>query len=111
MLDEIPSGPLVKPLVVSQTTLPRERFQSVARRIAEIAPDAEILAHSHLDDGFAGIFLDMASALGMVLIEKHVVEGLIGQFYLAILVARLVGMQMASPPPEELPRRGTGEAS
>jgi methylmalonyl-CoA mutase cobalamin-binding subunit len=42
------------------------------------AQDAEILAHSNLDDGFAGIFLDMASALGMVLIEKHVVEGLIG---------------------------------
>jgi voltage-gated potassium channel len=40
-----------------------------------------------------------------------VVEGLIGQFYLAILVARLVGMQMANPPAEELPRRGTGEAS
>ncbi|MBY0278254.1 hypothetical protein K2Z84_23245 [Candidatus Binatia bacterium] len=40
-----------------------------------------------------------------------VVEGLIGQFYLAILVARLVGMQMANPPPEELPNRGTGEAS
>ena len=37
------------------------------------AQDAEILAHSNLDDGFAGIFLDMASALGMVLIEKHVV--------------------------------------
>ncbi len=42
VLDEIPSGPLVKPLVVSQTTLPREQFQSVARRIVEIAPDAEI---------------------------------------------------------------------
>lgn len=42
------------------------------------AQDAEILAHSNLDDGFAGLFLDMASALGMVLIEKHVVEGLIG---------------------------------
>ncbi len=40
-----------------------------------------------------------------------VVEGLIGQFYLAILVARLVAMQMANPPEEELPRRGTGEAS
>ena len=42
------------------------------------AQDAEILAHSNLDDGFAGLFLDMASALGMVLIEKHIVEGLIG---------------------------------
>ena len=42
------------------------------------AQDAEILANSNLDGGFACIFLDMASALGMVLIEKHVVEGLIG---------------------------------
>jgi voltage-gated potassium channel len=40
-----------------------------------------------------------------------VVEGLIGQFYLAILVARLVGMQMASPPADVPPDRGTGEAS
>lgn len=40
-----------------------------------------------------------------------VIEGLIGQFYLAILVARLVAMQMANPPAEELPSRGTGEAS
>ena len=40
-----------------------------------------------------------------------VVEGLIGQFYLAILVARLVAMQMASPPGDPPPQRGTGEAS
>jgi len=42
------------------------------------AQDAEILVHSNLDDGFAGLFIDMACALGMVLIEKHIVEGLIG---------------------------------
>jgi len=42
VLDEIPPGPLIRPLVVSQTTLPRERFQSVSQRISEIAPDAEI---------------------------------------------------------------------
>lgn len=42
------------------------------------AQEAEILVHSNLDDGFAGLFLDMASALGMVLIEKHIVEDLIG---------------------------------
>lgn len=40
-----------------------------------------------------------------------VIQGLVGQFYLAILVARLVAMQMANPPAEDLPRRGTGEAS
>lgn len=42
------------------------------------AQEAEILVHSNLDDGFAGLFLDMACALGMVIIEKHIVEGLIG---------------------------------
>jgi methylmalonyl-CoA mutase cobalamin-binding subunit len=42
------------------------------------AQDAEILVHSNLDDGFAGLFIDMACALGMVLLEKHIVETLIG---------------------------------
>lgn len=42
------------------------------------AQEADILVHSNLDDGFAGLFLDMTSALGMVLIEKHIVEDLIG---------------------------------
>ncbi|MBZ9772875.1 cobalamin B12-binding domain-containing protein [Mesorhizobium sp. CO1-1-8] len=42
------------------------------------AQDTEILVHSNLDDGFAGLFIDMACALGMVLIEKHIVEKLIG---------------------------------
>ncbi|WP_075222918.1 cobalamin-dependent protein [Acuticoccus yangtzensis] len=42
------------------------------------AQDAEILVHSNLDDGFAGLFMDMASAVGMVIVEKHIVEDLIG---------------------------------
>jgi methylmalonyl-CoA mutase cobalamin-binding subunit len=42
------------------------------------AQEAEILVHSNLDDGFAGLFRDMASALGMALIEKHIVEDLVG---------------------------------
>ncbi|MEB8386008.1 cobalamin-dependent protein [Rhodobacteraceae bacterium KMM 6894] len=42
------------------------------------AQDADILVHSNLDDGFAGLFLDMASALGMVVIEKYIIEDLIG---------------------------------
>jgi methylmalonyl-CoA mutase cobalamin-binding subunit len=42
------------------------------------AQDVEILVHSNLDDGFAGLFADMSATLGMVLIEKHVVETLIG---------------------------------
>lgn len=42
------------------------------------AQPIEILVHSNLDDGFAGLFSDMSSALGMVLIEKYIVEKLIG---------------------------------
>ncbi|WP_029351040.1 cobalamin-dependent protein [Bosea sp. 117] len=42
------------------------------------AQPVEILVHSNLDDGFAGLFADMASALGMVIVEKHIVETLIG---------------------------------
>ncbi|MFX0540601.1 cobalamin-dependent protein [Roseovarius sp. S4756] len=42
------------------------------------AQEAEILVHSNLDDGFAGLFIDMTSAFGMALIEKHIVEDLIG---------------------------------
>ncbi|QEW25628.1 cobalamin-dependent protein [Roseovarius indicus] len=42
------------------------------------AQDSEILVHSNLDDGFAGLFLDVTSAFGMMLIEKHIVEDLIG---------------------------------
>lgn len=42
------------------------------------AQEAGVLVHSNLDDGFAGLFLDMVSALGMVLIERHIVEDLIG---------------------------------
>ena len=42
------------------------------------AQDEEILVHSNLDDGFAGLFIDMACALGMVLVEKYIVDDLIG---------------------------------
>lgn len=42
------------------------------------AQPVEVLVHSNLDDGFAGLFADMSSALGMVLVEKHIVEALIG---------------------------------
>ena len=42
------------------------------------AQDVEVLVHSNLDDGFAGLFADVSSALGMVLVEKYIVEDLIG---------------------------------
>ncbi len=40
--------------------------------------EVEILVHSNLDDGFAATLSDLASALGAALIEKHVVEALVG---------------------------------
>lgn len=40
--------------------------------------EAEVLVHSNLDDGFAATLSDLASALGAALIEKYIVEELIG---------------------------------
>lgn len=42
------------------------------------AQEVEILVHSNLDDGFAALFTDLASSLGAVLLEKYIVEDLIG---------------------------------
>jgi len=42
------------------------------------AQPAQVLVHSNLDDGFAGLFTDLTSAFGMALIERHIVEDLIG---------------------------------
>ncbi len=43
-----------------------------------VAQDVEVLIHSNLDDGFAAMFMDLSSCLGMVLIEKWIIEDLIG---------------------------------
>jgi methylmalonyl-CoA mutase cobalamin-binding subunit len=42
------------------------------------AQKTEVLIHSNLDDGFASWFSDLASALGAAMIERYVVEELIG---------------------------------
>lgn len=42
------------------------------------AQPVEVLVHSNLDDGFAGLFTDISSVLGLVLLEKHIIEGLLG---------------------------------
>ncbi len=42
------------------------------------AQPVRVLVQSNLDDGFAAQFTDLASCLGMVLIERHIVTGLIG---------------------------------
>ncbi len=42
------------------------------------AHPSEIIVHSNLDDGFAALFCDLASAYGAALIEAHIVEILLG---------------------------------
>ena len=42
------------------------------------AQDAPVLIHSNLDDGFAARFSDLNCALGAVLLERHIVEDLLG---------------------------------
>ncbi len=40
--------------------------------------EVEILVHSNLDDGFAALFCDLSCCLGAVLLEKYIVNDLIG---------------------------------
>jgi len=42
------------------------------------AHPAEIIVHSNLDDGFAAAFTDLGSSYGMVLIERYIIEELVG---------------------------------
>ncbi|MCP4898015.1 MAG: cobalamin B12-binding domain-containing protein [bacterium] len=42
------------------------------------AQPVEVLIHSNLDDGFAALFRDMACGIGAVIIERYVVEELLG---------------------------------
>lgn len=41
------------------------------------AQPVPVIVHSNLDDGFAAQFTDLASCLGMILIERHIITGLI----------------------------------
>jgi methylmalonyl-CoA mutase cobalamin-binding domain/chain len=42
------------------------------------AQPVEVLIHSNLDDGFAAMFTDLACGIGAVLIERFIVEDLVG---------------------------------
>ncbi len=42
------------------------------------AQPVEVLIHSNLDDGFASLFTDLACGIGTVLIERYIVEDLVG---------------------------------
>jgi len=52
--------------------------ESVKAIALAAAQPVEVLVHSNLDDGFAALFADLACTLGAVLIEKHIVEALLG---------------------------------
>ncbi len=43
-----------------------------------VSQPTEILIHSNIDDGFAALFTDLSSSLGAVLLEKYIVDDLIG---------------------------------
>jgi methylmalonyl-CoA mutase cobalamin-binding subunit len=44
-----------------------------------IAAQAQpVMVHSNIDDGFAAQFTDLANALGMILVERDIVQGLVG---------------------------------
>jgi methylmalonyl-CoA mutase cobalamin-binding subunit len=42
---------------------------------AQVVP---VMVHSNIDDGFAAQFTDLANALGMILVERDIVTGLVG---------------------------------
>lgn len=42
------------------------------------AQPVEIMIHSNLDDGFAALFCDMSCSIGAVLMERYIIEDLIG---------------------------------
>ncbi len=60
----------------------REDSETTAATVKALALAAAqpepILIHSNLDDGFAALFTDLACAFGAVLLERHIVEELIG---------------------------------
>ena len=45
------------------------------------AQPVSVLVHSNLDDGFAAVFKDLTSAIGMAMVEKYIVSDLIGAKY------------------------------
>lgn len=52
---------------------------STVRALGLIAAQAvPVMVHSNIDDGFAAQFTDLANALGMILVERDIVTGLVG---------------------------------
>ncbi|MFX0113096.1 MAG: cobalamin-dependent protein [Candidatus Hodarchaeota archaeon] len=44
------------------------------------AQPVDVMIHSNLDDGFAALFRDMACSIGAILIEKYIIEDLMGGY-------------------------------
>ena len=42
------------------------------------AQEREVLVHSNLDDGYGAIFTDVSSILGLAMIERYIIEDLLG---------------------------------
>ena len=42
------------------------------------AQPVPVMVHSNIDDGFAAQFTDLANALGMILVERDIITGLVG---------------------------------
>ena len=52
---------------------------ATVRALGLIAAQAvPVMVHSNIDDGFAAQFTDLANALGMILVERDIVTGLVG---------------------------------
>ena len=51
-----------------------------------------VMVHSNLDDGFAAQFTDLANSLGLILIERHIVTGLLG-----VPIAHCYGNHFSDP--------------
>lgn len=57
-----------------------------------VGQDADILVHSNLDDGFAAVFEDVSCMLGAAMVERYLVEDLMGG-----RVAHCFGHHFSSP--------------
>ncbi len=56
-----------------------ETTRSTLTAIALMASQpVDVLVHSNLDDGFAAVFSDLSCALGAAMIERYLIEGLMG---------------------------------
>ena len=62
-----------------------ERAVATVQAIAMVAAQPHVVTvSSNVDDGFGSLFVDIACTLGLVLVEKHLVENLIGAAHVTV---------------------------